>query len=428
MKVFDLPEDFIQFVWKFQLFHAENCELPSGAKIQVIHPGNQNKAGGPDFFNAKIYIGETLWVGNVEIHHHCKQWKQHKHHLDAAYNNIILHVVIVGNPDEIVLENGRSVETISLENLIYPRTFQQYAKLQTKAKVFIPCQGMIAELDTFDFIQFYEPLLVQRLQRKVKEIEADLSYAGGDIDLAFVQSLFKYFGAPLNKEAFHLLSRSFSFHQLSKQAISVAQLESFLFGLAQLLDDQDAYAKKLQNEFDYTQKLYGLKIYCEPSQWQFAGTRPPNFPTIRIAQLAALLYKKTRMFSDIKEATDLAILKDLFVIEVSSYWKSHYNFGKASKKGTISLSKTFIDKLIINVIVPFLFFYGEYIGEENFKKRALDFLMEIAKENNQIVRSFENLGAPCTNAFDSQALIELKTSYCQQLKCLECRLGFTLLK
>lgn len=428
MDLIGVNEDFVQFVWKFSLFSKGDLKLATGEKVQVVYPGTQNFAGGPDFFNAKIYIGETLWVGNVEIHISVRDWHQHKHSNDAAYNNIILHVVYLPESESVMLQNGRTVPSISIGPQIFPNTLHNYNQLQFQNKLFIPCQALLHQVDPFIYTEFYEALLIERMERKVLDIENDLYFVQGDMDAAFTLNLFKYFGAPLNKGNFELLARSFTRKQLHQQQVSVIQLESFLFGLADLLHDQDPYAKRLQAEFQYTSKLYNLKVYCKERQWHFAGTRPQNFPTLRIAQLAALLYKNPRMFSTLIEEESLRCVKAYFSIDVSPYWKTRYAFKRKSKLSSKCLSASFIDKLIINLIVPMLFFYGKYISEERYVDRALRFLNEIRRESNQITKGFQRLNAPCNNAFESQALIELKNSYCNSKKCLNCRIGYALLK
>jgi hypothetical protein len=174
--------------------------------------------------------------------------------------------------------------------------------------------------------------------------------------------------------------------------------------------------------------MFQLKRYCKEKQWHFAGARPQNFPTIRIAQLSALLHQKPRMFSNMVSANSLDDIRILFSLEVSDYWKNHFTFNKKSKPSSKKLSTTFIDKLIINLVVPTLFFYGKYLGEEVYTEKAISFLEQTKPEKNRIIKGFAKLSVPCSNAFDSQALIELKNEHCDHKMCLSCRIGFALLK
>jgi hypothetical protein len=233
---------------------------------------------------------------------------------------------------------------------------------------------------------------------------------------------------PKNKDAFEILARSLNLKLLSKQSCSKEQMESFLFGMADLLNDQDIYAVHLANEFQFVKQKFRLRIHCKKENWHFAGVRPPSFPTLRIAQLAAILSKNIRLSALILEIEEVKPLRKLFELEVSSYWHFHYNFTVLSQHSTKNLSLAFIDKIIINVVVPFLFFYGKYIDEERFCFRALDLMTSLKPEENQIVKGFSDIGITCANAAQSQALIELKTKYCERKNCLNCRLGYDILK
>lgn len=429
MKLQKVSEDFVQYVWKFGLFDKSNLELTDGSKVQLVKPGLQNDAGGPDFINAKLYINETLWAGTVEIHLTNNDWKAHKHQENEAYNNLILHVVYDDeNLEDIELNNGRKVPTLAIGKRIYANTLTNFTSLFDKNIRFIPCEKQVQQVDDFIKTNYLESLLYERLERKVQEVEQELNYAQGDLDKAFLVTLFKYFGAPANKEPFELLARSLTLSQVIKQNISKEQLESFLFGLAGLLETDDIYAQKLANEFAYTSQLYKLTQHCQASQWKFAGVRPPNFPTLRIAQLAGLLYKDVRLFSKLLAMDNLAEIKKLFDVETTNYWDTHYNFGKESTKRKKTLSDSFKDKLLINVIVPFIFFYGKYIQDEAYTDRAIRFLHDIKPEKNSIVSKYSCLMPKAKDAAHTQALLTLYKNYCEKKQCLQCSIGYEVLK
>lgn len=421
-------EDFLQFVWKFRLFNAVNLTTYSGEQVEIIHQGQQNTGSGPDFENAKIKIDDTIWVGNVEIHLTNQEWYNHRHQLDKAYNNVILHVVFDGSNEPVVLENSRKAPTILLENRIFDNTLAKYKAMMLQKPQIIPCEKLIDTSESFVFSQYYERLVFERLERKVKDIENDLKFTKGSLDDAFLIALFKYFGAPANKQPFEMLARSFSLHQLIKQATSVKQIEAMLFGLAGFLDGSDDYSRKLENEFEYLKSLYKFDSILDKSHWKFSNVRPPNFPTIRIAQLAALLFSEQRLLNVIIEETDIENIKNRFKANVSEYWQTHYLFGKVSGKKQKPLTEAFVNKILINVVAPFLFFYGNYKADDSFKEKAVDLLMAVDAEENSIVSKLNEIGLPCENAFDSQALIELKTLYCNEKKCLQCRIGYGILK
>lgn len=424
-----VSEDFVQYVWKFGLFEKIDLKTHLGEEIEILKQGIQNTNDGPDFINSKIKIGNTIWAGNVEIHLYCKNWDEHRHKENKAYNNVILHVVYYNeNVEPILLQNNREVPTISIGHLVYKETLEKYIKLFQSKPSFIPCENLIKDVHNFIISNYLESLLYERLERKVNDIEEDLKYAHGDLDYAFLITLFKYFGAPANKEAFELLARSFTLTQLLKQNLSKQQLESFLFGLAGMLNSNNDYTLKLQNEYEYTKKLFKLKQFCKASQWKYAGVRPQNFPTIRIAQLVALIYEEPRLFSKILEIENIKELKELFEVQTSEFWLTHYSFEKVSKYSLKNLSDAFKEKLIINVVVPFVFFYGKYINEQKYIDKALKFLQDINAEQNSIITKYKNLGFKLKRASQTQAVLTLHKSYCHSKKCLDCRIGYELLK
>jgi len=423
-----VSEDFVQFVWKYSLYESSGLYTTCGQQVQVISPGEQNTIGGPDFFQAKIQLEDTLWIGNVEIHISNREWYQHKHHLDEAYNNVILHVVLDGQAEPVLLANQRQVPSLLIGQLIFKETLQSYNSLQQNVKRFIPCQDLIAPKEAFLFHHLYINLAIERLERKIKEIETDMHWTQGDLDMSFLILLFRHFGSPVNKQPFEQLARSLEYKHIEKQRTSLKQLESFLFGMANLLHNQGEYAKQLNDEFSYTKNLYGLEVFVQTSAWKFSGIRPVSFPTLRLAQLAALLYKNPRPLSFILQAPDVAELRATFVSEPSKYWETHYAFGREWKEKSVGLSAGFIDKLIVNVVVPFIFFYGQHTGQDDFKERAFQFLEEIKAEDNALIKKYRKYDFQAKSALDSQALIQLYTDYCVQKRCLSCKWGYQLLK
>lgn len=421
-------EDFLQFVWKFQLLDTSNLSTHLNEKIEIVHPGTHNvNESGPDFMNAKIKIGETLWAGNVEIHKSIQDWKAHKHQFDKAYNNLILHVVYAKPPLPITTESGIEVPTIVIKERIFPQTLVKYQHMLEQKPKFIPCENLFQPSSNFLFTQYYESLLFERLERKVNDIQKDVAFFKGSLDDAFLIALFKYFGAPANKQPFEILARSIKLHQIIKQATSVEQVEALLFGLAGLLNGQDEYAQKLENEFEFLKSMYKLETILDTRNWKFSNVRPPNFPTVRLAQLSALLYKEQRLLNAILQIPSKNKFYEMFQSGTSIYWETHFNFGKSSKKSEKKLTKAFCNKIMINVVAPFLFFYGKYKGEEKYIEQSIDLLSEIEVEKNSIIQNYKNLDWPVENAFDSQALLELNNNYCKPKKCLDCRIGYEVL-
>ncbi len=184
----------------------------------------------------------------------------------------------------------------------------------------------------------------------------------------------------------------------------------------------DDYQCKLKKEYEFLRKKFSLKPLGE-HLWKFMRLRPSNFPTIRIAQFSVLIHHSSFLFSKIIKTKDPGIIKDLFRVTASGYWDEHYRFGKKSTKREKMIGETGINSILINTVVPFLFLYGKSKGIDDLSERAIDILESLPSENNSIIIKWGKLGIKAENAFDSQALLQLKNVYCNQKKCLNCQIG-----
>jgi len=420
-----MPEEFLHYIWENRLFRNENLQSTSGEKLQIIHPGRRNGDAGPDFFNAKIKMGETIWVGNVEIHTNASDWNKHHHQHDKAYDNVVLHVVETADA-EISRCNGETIPTLILR---YPEQLAQNYRRLLDAKTWIPCEESFHKIDPIVLQLGFNRLMIERLESKTDEILSRLKQNHNNWNETFYQMLCRMFGFKVNAVPFELLAKSLPVGILGKHRNSLFQLEALLFGNAGLLNNQllgDDYFLKLREEYSFLYKKYKLKP-VESHLWKFLRLRPVNFPTIRIAQLAALFHNTDALFSKILETESIDSLKQLFKVKASEYWNSHYNFNKASKRNTPKeLGDSSAQTLIINVVIPFLFVYGDKQNKVALKNRALDFLEKLPAETNSIITKWGNLGIQSRSAFESQALLQLKNNYCEAKKCLNCHIGVKL--
>ncbi|MBN2774085.1 MAG: DUF2851 family protein, partial [Prolixibacteraceae bacterium] len=381
----------------------------------------KNNNSGPDFFNARIKIGKTLWVGNVEIHKHSSEWLEHNHQDDKAYNNVILHVVEkYDNP--IFRTTGDEIPTLILN---YPERIRTNYKRLLFSKTKIACEEQFHKIDLFAVKLGYHRLMIERLEYKTKEIMQRLSENNNNWNETFYQFLARIFGFKINALPFEMLAKSVPLNILSKHKKNIFQIEALLFGNSGLLNEQllgDDYYINLRNEFSFFFNKYKLKG-IESHLWKFMRLRPVNFPTIRIAQFAALIVKSEALFSKIIEIKRLEEIQNLFNVAASEYWDTHYRFNKKSNYNAKELGHTSINTIIINVVVPFLFVYGESQLRNELKDRALDFLEKLPPEKNSVIESWEKLGINVRSAFETQALLQLKNFHCDQKKCLNCQIG-----
>ena len=420
-----MPEELLHYIWENRLYHTERLNTTAGEQLVIIDPGKRNSNAGPDFFNAKVKIGDTVWAGNVEIHCKGSDWNKHKHQRDKAYDNVVLHVVEEADED-ISRTNGEKIPTLILD---YPKHLAENYRHLLDAKTWIPCEDRFHRIDPIVLQLGFNRLMIERLEYKTEEIVSRLEQNNNDWNETFYQMLARMFGFKVNAMPFELLAKSLPVGILSKHRNNLFQLEALLFGNAGLLNRQllgDDYFLQLREEYSFLYKKYKLKP-IEGHLWKFLRLRPVNFPTVRIAQLAALIQGKEALFSKILEAKNIEAVLQLFKVKASDYWNTHYNFNKSSKRETEKvLGYTSSQILIINVVVPFLFVFGDKQNLQHLKNRALEFLEKLPAENNSIVKKWSDLGIKARSSFESQALLQLKNRYCDQKKCLNCQIGVKL--
>lgn len=421
-----MTEAFLSYLWQYQLFNAPLISL-HGEDISIQKPGHLNTDSGPDFFNARIKIGSTLWVGNVEIHIRSSDWYLHQHEEDPAYNNTILHVVFE-HDREVKTEDGSLLSCLELKGKFDTNSLYKYEYLLHN-KNWIPCSKQIHEISDFDWKNWMERLAVERLEKKSEFVDELLSSTQNNWEKAFFVSLAGYFGQKINKLPFQILARSIEPNILSKHKDQIHQLEALFFGQAGLLeeDTEEPYHQNLKREYNFLRKKY--KLVAMPKHlWKYMRLRPAAFPDIRIAQLAELHYQNEFLFSRVLEANSLTDLQSLLEVSASSYWDSHYRFKVDSPKKVKKLGKTTQMGIVINTFIPFLFVYGRRKGEPKYEDLSLTLLGEIKPEQNKITRNFTDLGKKAATALESQAMIELYQNYCNYKKCLSCRVGAVILK
>lgn len=422
-----VPEEFLQFVWENKLFNYGGLKTEAGKKVEIIHPGRRNTNSGPDFFNARIKIDDTEWAGNVEVHHKASDWLAHNHQTDKAYDNVILHVIEKAD-QEITRNNGEVLPTVVIK---YPAQYKTNYRKLLEAKTWISCEDDFFKIDPVVLRLGFNRLMIERLEQKTKQIEEKLAQNGNNWNETFYQVLTRAFGFKVNAVPFELLAKAVPLSLLGKHKNNLLQLEALLFGASGLLNEEligDDYYLQLRQEFSFLYKKYKLKP-VEAHLWKFMRLRPVNFPTIRIAQLAALIHNSNALFSKIIEIETLNELKNLFKVQASEYWNVHYRFNKKTKRSqSRELGESSIHILLINVVIPFLFVYGEAQNQHQLKNRALVFLEELPPENNSIIKNWQRLGINIRSAFESQALLQLKNVYCDNKKCLNCQIGNKLVK
>ena len=417
-----MTERLLQFIWQFQHYNKQELYLSPAEPLQIIYPGTYNINQGPDFIHARIKINQTQLAGSIELHVRTSDWLKHKHDEDQNYRNIILHVVWEND-----LDGFSAVPILSLQNRV-PRSLLQQYEQWMKQPAFIPCNHQVIEVSELIWNGWKDRLLAERLMRKSSTIQQYLRQNNHHWEETFWWLLARHFGTHVNASAFEAMARTVPIQILAKNRSRIHQLEALLMGQAGLLNKEFAedYPSLLQSEYKYLQKKYNLRHNSEAVF--FLRMRPGNFPTIRLAQLAMLIHRSSRLFTEIKETTELKIVKKMLDVTANDYWHYHYILDEASSFKPKRVGAQMINSLIINSIGPLLYTYGLVMNDSTCKNKAVRWLEETAPEKNKLTDGFTRLGVSFQNACDTQALIELKTLYCDVRRCLDCSIGNALLK
>ncbi len=417
-----INEAFISYVWKLRLFTQTDLLTDTNETVTILSVGEQNFQSGPDFFNAKIKIGDTIWAGNVEIHVKASDWLKHGHQKDEAYDNVILHLVYEADYP-IQRKDGHPIPTLEIKDKIAPNLYRNYLLLQGDTH-WIPCEKLIHLVDEFTLIGLKDRLLVERLERKTKPILQSLQQNKNSWENTFYQFLCRALGSKFNAEPFEQLAKSLPLNILAKHKNSLFQLEALLLGHAGLLQTEfkEEYPQQLKKEYTFLQKKFGLKS-LKTHSWKFGGLRPANFPSIRLAQLAALIHQSSGLFAQLLTTKSVKDFHKLFNVQVSSYWQQHYVFDKMSVNRPKKIGKNTINSILINTIIPILFVYGKQTAQTQYEDKALQLLEQLPPEKNRIIEQWNSLGVSSKSALETQALLQLKNEYCKQKRCLSCAIG-----
>ncbi len=424
-----MNEHFLHFVWKNGLFDFNSLKTATDDNVKIICAGLYNRDSGPDFLNARLKIAKTEWAGNIEIHYRASSWFEHRHHKDKAYNNVILHVVVI-NDRQAVTAKGLPVDTVEIK--IVPGVEERYIDYLREESL-IACRADLNKINTFTVRHAIFQMSVNRLERKTRRIKLLLEATKNDWEEVLYRLLASNIGLNVNSEPFMQLSTRVPLRLIRKHSYNILQVEALLFGQAGLLgEDQidmgvrDDYLKKLQKEYIVLKSLYSLRP-MDPCIWKFHRMRPVNFPTRRISQLASLMTKHNSLFRKISETKGYVNIYNLLQSEVSDYWLTHYRFGRESQKIPGATGKKLNEILIVNSIVPLLWLYGRIHKNNEFCDRAIDLAESMPPENNRITRQWNDIGIAALSSFETQGLIELTEEYCKNRKCLYCHIGTKLI-
>lgn len=421
-----MKEVFLFHIWQFQKFKTNGLKTTCGKSLTVLKAGNLQTQSGPDFFNAQIILDDQKWAGNIEIHVKSSDWYVHHHNQDDRYDSIILHVVWEHDVD-VFRKNETSVPVLELKSIVDQAFINNYQYLM-QPKSWLFCEKDIKNTPSFQMNAWLERLFFERLESKSKQIDELLYHSKSDWEAVLFILLAKNFGSKANGNALMQMAQSIDFSIIRKEANQNQGLESLFFGRLGLLDQtfQENYPTDLQTNWHYQKVKYQLETIYLP-QVQFFKVRPDNFPTLRLAQLAQLYQTQKQLFQDLIVSDNFDHVFKTFDIQISNYWKSHYRFELESPAKIKKISKSFVENILINTIIPLKFAYYKQNSQWDQMDQLIEMMQKLMPEKNNVTDKFMQFGVSNKNAFDSQALLHLKSNYCDAQKCLNCAVGTWLL-
>lgn len=417
-----MDEQVLQYAWQTLRFPTQGLQSVQGMQLEIVKQGQLNANQGPDFLQAEVRIAGVSWHGAVELHTSTDQWYLHGHHKDPFYNQTVLHVVGHSTGRAVQRADGTYIQELDLGPLLTPALLDRYRQLMQQ-QAFIPCAGLVAQVPALVRSSWLDTVGWQRLQQRAEALQPLLDEAAGDWETLLWRLLCRAMGAPHNQQPMESLASFLPVSVVKRYHTQPEQLEALLFGAAGMLDEpMDDYTTALRAEWQYLQHKHRLGSPA-PMQWLMHRMRPVSFPTVRLAQLAALLTRLPNLFLLVEKPELLR--PD---ITPSFYWTTHYRLGQAATPRPKRLGTTICAGIQLNALIPFSVLYFKHTGRTE-AIAALQSRMEIlSAEDNRITRGMKEIGFSNTQAFESQALIHLYKNYCSFKKCTKCGIGHALLR
>ncbi len=416
-----MQEAFVQAVWQHQLFAANRLCTLSGEPLEIVHPGILNTNAGPDFYNARVRIGNTLWAGEVEIHLRSSDFDAHRHADNPAYHHLILHVVWEHDRQAPFLQE-RGVPTLVLKDLVPEALTDTYLHLVHGPEE-LPCSGGLSGLNALHRASWLDRMLSERLSNKAAQLEQRLGHLRGDWESMVFQALLQAMGFSVNALPMEWLGRRLPLGLLQRHAGNPVWLEALLLGQAGFLECafHDAYAQTLQSEYLFLKRKHNLQP-ISTSSWKFHRLRPANFPTLRLVQVAAWLHAQPRLGTFLLEAQDVNEVMQVLDSAPPPYWQKHYRPGVPAALHSAGLGEEAKRYLLINAIVPL------HLLRHGPEAKALEWLRLLSPEQNRMLQPWKTTPIAPKNAAETQALYHLYQHYCLPRLCSTCHWGAALLK
>lgn len=285
----------------------------------------------------------------------------------------------------------------------------------------IPCGSFVAGLDPLARTRLFTDLLYARLERKMRLVEELYTASEGCWNQTFYQLYFRTLGDHRNQEAYLELARRAPYRLLLREREIPHSVEAILFGTSGLLDFYDdlPFIRLLRSEYAHYAAKYDLQP-MSADRWTLREVRPANHPILRLAQAAVLFQQDEFLMQRTLACRNEREVRRLFCTECSPFWRSEAlpEAEQATHPHRLGAFKANI--IGINLVAVLQFAYGTLTGSDHQRNQALALLEALAAEDNRYMRLWQAAGIRPRDAFESQALLQLATTYCTAHACADC--------
>lgn len=440
-----VPEALVQDIWYTRRFDNTTLVTSDGAPLTIIDPGTPNTDSGPDFTGAHLRIGDTAGRGDVEIHTTSGGWFDHKHHLDPAYNGVVLHVTLCADiwTGGLLRADGHPIP----ELILYPHLDTPLRRLlyqfYTQPAGDLPCADGWSRTPKSVKEPWIQELAVERLRAKKDRLAAAYLHTP-NLDALLHERLFAALGYAKNAEAMTALARRLPL-TLVRRIADPLDLEALHLGAsgllptpADLLESDRATANYVMDLRDRFERLQ-LQLEISPMErtaWRFFRLRPANFPPLRIAQAAALFRPGHVLHRDpmgklseaLQRENRVEALRAALRATPGSFWETHVRLAKTTKPRDPGIGASRLDAMIANAAAPVLLLHAEQTSDPALEAAVFDVLRRVPPEQDEITRRFGALGTKPRDALTAQGLHQLYRTRCSETRCLTCAIGRFLLE
>ncbi len=438
-----VPERFIQDIWYSLLFDTGRLSTTRGQSVRILDTGRPNRDNGPDFRDARVVIGGVEWSGDIEIHLRSSDWTAHRHDHDPRYNAVVLHVVLYADiwTDRLRRADDSVLPELVLLPFIGKPIRQLFRLLQLRPPPGeLACGAKLAEVPSELMSGWIEKLGYERIDERRRLLAQNIEAAGGIDDLLF-QATFESLGYAKNGGQMLDLARRLQASTL--RGLPLVDRQALLFGTAGMLTDSRVEGKTCALEpfaAALRERYFELSRDKLPRMrsvsWSYFRLRPANFPSLRIAQGAALFEDGAllgtgameRICAALGTSKPLPALRVLMDSDPGAFWNDHVRLDRQTSKRQSRIGRDRKDRIIANAILPVALTHAELTGNHVLKRSAFGALSALRPERDELTRRFEDAGVVVDSLVQSQGLHQLYRTRCDRGGCMSCAVARHLLK